>query len=205
VVVPVGDGWVPEFPGQRPPFAPGNQLGVRHGAFSEARVLPLAGRILAAMLADEDCPPYLHQSKFTRALQAWSRAEAQAEVIQSYLDSMTVDEALSEVTEGTEGEDRLSAPGSVKRTLHQRKRLSALDALHRAESRAQSLRRELGLSPSSYAALARDVSLIGRQMDDGLERMGTEGHKLVAAQAVTRAGRDAELAAVTETANPHPV
>jgi hypothetical protein len=28
-------GWVPEFEGQRPPFAPGNKLAVRHGAHSE--------------------------------------------------------------------------------------------------------------------------------------------------------------------------
>jgi hypothetical protein len=42
-------GWSPVFEGQRPPFTPGNELSVRHGAFSmvklEPRVHELVGEI----------------------------------------------------------------------------------------------------------------------------------------------------------------
>ena len=48
-----GEEWVPEFEGQRPPFQPGNELGarpgndlaLRHGAFSSHRVDPIAGEL----------------------------------------------------------------------------------------------------------------------------------------------------------------
>ncbi len=44
--------WEPEFPGQRPPFAPGNALARRSGAWS-ARVRDPLARELLAELADE--------------------------------------------------------------------------------------------------------------------------------------------------------
>ena len=34
--------WSPAFEGQRPPFEPGNELSVRHGASSERRIAPVA-------------------------------------------------------------------------------------------------------------------------------------------------------------------
>jgi hypothetical protein len=45
---PVSGAWSPAFEGQKPPFEPGNQLAIRHGAYS---TLSLAPR--AAELADE--------------------------------------------------------------------------------------------------------------------------------------------------------
>ena len=142
---------------------------------------PLAEQIRATLLESEDCPPFLHESKFTRSLAAWSRAEALAELIGRYLDTIDIGDALSEVTEAAEDEDR-AAPGTVRRRLSSRKRLSVLDALHRAESRAQSLRRELGLSPASYAQLAVHVGLARQAQTDALERLAAKGEEIRAAR-----------------------
>lgn len=185
-------GWEPEFAGQRAPFTPGHEASVKHGGFSERRVGPLAERIKAALLEDPDCPPFLHEGKFARALSAWSRAEALAELIGRYLDTIDIGGALSEVTEAAEDEDR-AAPGTVRRRLSSRKRLSVLEALHRAESRAQSLRRELGLSPASYAQLAVHVGLAHRQQADAIEKLARKGAEI-------RERREAQLREAAERA-----
>lgn len=41
-----GSDWTPAFPGQRPPFEPGNQVAVRHGAFSKLRLEPRAAELV---------------------------------------------------------------------------------------------------------------------------------------------------------------
>lgn len=48
--------WVPEFPGQRPPIQPGHLASVRHGAFSQRLIGPLAEAIAREQLERLDCP-----------------------------------------------------------------------------------------------------------------------------------------------------
>jgi hypothetical protein len=58
--------WVPAFPSQRPPFAPGNEVAATyHGAYSPRRVDPLAAELVAVVLDD---PQASHA--FTPPLQA---------------------------------------------------------------------------------------------------------------------------------------
>ena len=47
--------WKPAFEGQRPPFLPGNEANLIHGARSERRVGPLAERI--SLLAQWETRP----------------------------------------------------------------------------------------------------------------------------------------------------
>jgi hypothetical protein len=61
-----------------------------------------------------------------------------------------------------------------------------LQLLNRWEGRAAQLRRSLGLDPSSFTQIAKDVSLMREQQDDGIERLAAEGAKI-------RARREAEL------------
>lgn len=60
IAEPAGqDGWTPEFDGQRPPFEPGNEAAVTHGATSERHVGVLAARIAAELLTDPEVPDRL--------------------------------------------------------------------------------------------------------------------------------------------------
>lgn len=179
--------WVPAFPGQRPPLRPGHEASVTSGAYSPRRVGPLAARIREELLAGEDCPGWLHEERFAAGLAAWSEAEAMVVLIREWLDTQDLDEALSEITTADEDETR-PAPGGMRRTVRQRRRTPALEALAKWMTRAQSLRNDLGLTPKAYAAMARDVSLTRRAQEDAIERLGTAGAQI-------RAGRRALVAA----------
>lgn len=133
------EGWVPDFPGQRPPFdgPPGNELALQHGAYSPRKVDPLAVEIRAAVLADP-ATDNLQAPRYAPAVWAWARAEAQVQLLTEYLAK------AGEATEdgiGDLDEDRVR---------------SAYLLLHRAEARALSGRRALGLDPLAAARLGRD-------------------------------------------------
>lgn len=137
----------------------------------------MAERIREDLLASEDCPPWMGEERFAAGLRAWSEAEAMVALIREWIDGQDLDEALSEITTADEDETR-PAPGGMRRTVRQRRRAPALEALAKWMTRAQSLRNDLGLTPKSYASMARDVSLIRRSQEDAIARMGSEGKEL---------------------------
>jgi hypothetical protein len=49
--------WTPEFPGQRPPFEPGNDLAVKHGAYAVVKLGPRV-ETLAELIRDLVGPLY---------------------------------------------------------------------------------------------------------------------------------------------------
>src|SRR5471032_2200002 len=53
---PAGD-WVPQFPGQREPFAPGNEMHRTHGAYASVARLSEPAEAWAAVIR-EACPAY---------------------------------------------------------------------------------------------------------------------------------------------------
>lgn len=136
------DQWVPEFEGQRPPFEPGNQVGVqfepgnevsvRHGAYSPRVIDPLAETFVDLLLGDPTVG-YAHAPSFRPAVWAWARAEAQVQVLTEHL-------------------------GETVGDLNDEAVRSAYLLLHRAESRAQTGRARLGLDPLSRARLGKDVA-----------------------------------------------
>lgn len=132
--------WVPEFEGQRPPFEPGNELAVTHGAYSPRKVDPLARELVDAMVADPSLS-YLKAAAYRPALWAWARAEAQVQLLTEYLEARG--QASSDGVGDLRAED-------VR---------SAYLLLHRAEARALSGRKALGLDPLSRAKLGKDVAL----------------------------------------------
>ena len=135
------EGWVPSFPGQRPPFQPGHELSIHHGAYTPRRVDPLATELVERMLADPDVG-YLGSASNRPALWAWARAEAQVQLLTEYLANRAGDDGIGDLTDA--------------RTK------AAFELLHRAESRAESGRTRLGLDPLSRARLGKDVAQ-GRQ------------------------------------------
>ncbi len=44
-----GGGWTPAFPGQRPPFEPGNKVGLKHGAYATLRLGPRVDELAEAI------------------------------------------------------------------------------------------------------------------------------------------------------------
>lgn len=126
--------WVPDFPGQRPPFAPGNEAAVTHGAWSERRVSPVARQILDELLADPATPRYLiEDSSYGPALAAWSRTEAQVQMLMVWIDRHGHAAALA-------------------------KNGLLLEQLRKWEVTAASQRARLGLDPLSRAKILRDLA-----------------------------------------------
>lgn len=125
-----------------PPFAPGHELAVKHGAYSPRRVDPLAAELVGLVLAD-DAVAYLREPRWRPALWAWARAEAQVQLLTEYLEAKG---AGVEGGVGDLGEERVR---------------SAYLLLHRAETRATTGRTRLGLDPLSAARLGRDKAATG--------------------------------------------
>jgi hypothetical protein len=150
------DQWVPEFPGQRPPFPPGHELSVTHGAYSPRKVDPLATDLVERLLDDADVT-YLKSPAFRPAVWAWARAEAQVQLLTEYL------------------EER--GKGGVGDLANERVRAAYL-LLHRAEARADRSRARLGLDPLSRSRLGKDIAQ-GRAADMAAElsRMRAEAER----------------------------
>jgi hypothetical protein len=136
-----------------PAAAPGNELAVQHGAFSERRLAPRAAQIAEELLTRPDTPAWLKEPSYAPAVSAWARAEAVVSLLWDYLAERDLEAALTDTTEL----DERHAKG---RTISTARRVEAvLTQLHRHETRAANLRRELGLSPLSRARLGRDIGV----------------------------------------------
>jgi hypothetical protein len=131
------EGWTPEFEGQRPPFQPGHQLSLRHGAYSPRRVDPLAQELIDAVLEDP-ATNYLRAAHWRPALYAWAQAEAQVQLLTEWLAK------------------RGEASGDGVGDLSDESVRSVYLLLHRAAGRATTGRTRLGLDPLSAARLGRD-------------------------------------------------
>ena len=130
----------PRYPGDtRPPFAPGNELAVTHGAESPRRFEPLADELVRGVLIEAQregsASAYLLKPEFRPSLLAWARAEAKVHLLESWLadrDGMGLD-----------------ADGEV---------IGAAKMLLRYEATAERARDRLGLSPLARARLGKDVA-----------------------------------------------
>lgn len=99
---------------------------------------------------------------------AWARAEAELVRLYARQDELEqlgggedpVDAAITDVTETEETETR-PAMGTLTRSVVLQKE-SLSKAIHRAETRARSLRADLGLTPASRARLGRDITNTGK-------------------------------------------
>lgn len=129
------DDWAPAFPGQRPPFAPGNELTMKHGAQSPRRVDPLATQLQRELLANDEVA-YLRSPRFAAAVRSWATAEAKVALIAQWVAGMDI-EAAAESGQG---------------------KTSPLELLRKWETTAANHRARLGLDPMSAARLGKDVA-----------------------------------------------
>lgn len=116
----------------RPPFEPGNEVSVRHGAFSRRRFEPLARELIAGVLEDR---PDL--ARFPEALAAWADSEARAWLLRDWLteQGMFVD---GETAEGClrwlVQFDRRAEAGRIRLGLDPRSEMELVRAAAEAEA-----------------------------------------------------------------------
>lgn len=134
------------------PFQPGHTLSLRHGAFSERAVSPLAARIVDQLFTDS---PWLATPAFRLTVLALARAEAQAELLHRWLDEH----------------------GPLDDEGRPRPAMAALDS---TERRADRLRQGLGLTPSAWAALHRAVSAGQDDEHGGVAAIKAVGAQIIA-------------------------
>lgn len=139
-----------------PPFEAGHERSVVSGAHSPRRVEPRAAEIASAIRADPSSPEWLRLPQYAAALAAYARTEAIVSLLTEWLDTQDLGDVLTDTTRTAEVEERTKTRTTRRST--QTRVVSVLDQLHRAETRANSLRRELGLTPASAARLTRDLS-----------------------------------------------
>lgn len=139
-----------------PQFTAGHTASLVHGGRSERTIAPLADEIAAELLTAETTPDHLRRPEFASAVRAWARAEAVVALLWRWLDGQDIEASLTD-TVTTEETEEHTKRRTTRRSVSRRV-ASVLGELHRAETRAASLRRELGLSPLSAGKLARDLS-----------------------------------------------
>lgn len=151
-----GKEWTPEFKGQRPPFQPGNELAVTHGAYSPKRVDPLAAGFRDEIL-EQPHMAFLGQAEYATIFWAWCRQAARVQMLEDYCDSMTMQQAA----DGTRG----TTP--------------PLELLRKHTATLLTLTQRLGLDPLSYMKLRKDDATT-RQADAATlltkARAAAEGH-----------------------------
>lgn len=165
-------GWVPAFEGQRPPFGPGNTVSRKHGGHSPDVVNPLAERI-AEHIVLVPGNEYLREPRNAIAVENWAHAHARVLLMRAYVNEQGLEEALAEVTEVEETEERPS-PGVLRRYSRAKSVVSTWNALEKAERQESHLAIQLGLTPLSRVKLgkaaqspAADLALIWAAEDDG--------------------------------------
>lgn len=141
---PDGTVWTPAFKGQRPPFQPGNELAfkegnkaaVTHGAYTPARVDPLAQQYVEAMMADTDLPPMLRAPYFREAVYGYCMARAKRDLIAEWVSRMPI--------QGAADSDR--------------GKTSPLELLRKWETTVDGKAKALGLTPAAWVRIHRDLA-----------------------------------------------
>lgn len=151
--------WVPAFDRQKPPFEPGNDLAVTHGAYSPRKVNPLARELVDLVLAQAAQPnaatSYLLDPTYRPVLVEWGEAGARVQLLR---------EALTERYDGT---------GITKKG----EELGVSRAYERAVARFAALSKQLGLDPLSRARLGRDVAAGQHDMAQAMAKKAAAARK----------------------------
>lgn len=134
-----------------PPFAPGHEQSIKHGATSERRWRPIA-QLVAVELVDS--APWLAGRQFAGAVAQLARVEAQLELLGAWLDE-----------HGLLDDEGVPWP--------------ATGLQQKLEARAQSLRGDLGLQPVALVRVLAGLSAIdGPAAQEGLEALKAAGRGL---------------------------
>lgn len=147
-------------------FGEGNQAAkgnsfsnYKHGIRSQRAISDRAEAIVTAMLGDAHCPDYLRSAAFIPSVMAWGKAEAAASLAWDWC-------------------EQLGTPGMfLMGEGHGRSAIDMWKALH---AHARSVRNDIGLSPISYAKIARDLGIAHQATEDRLNAAAREGQAITA-------------------------
>lgn len=169
------------------PFAKGNKRGVIHGARDEARVAELAEKFAAGLLADPNMPDYLKEPELRPAVDGYARSAVIVDLLWAYLADKDITEAMADVTDTSEQEERVSESGeddragarTPRRRLTRRQResqhvASALRQLERHEATLTAHRGRLGLDPAGLLALGRSVTRPSPSLTEAIDELGRQ-------------------------------
>lgn len=149
------------------PFQPGHELSLQHGAYSPRTWRPLADRIAAEL---PDIAPWCTRPTYGPAVAAWSRTEAQLQLVMTWLDE----------------HGPLDGDGAPR---------PATSLLAKLEAHARELRNDLGLSPLALARLLSVLDGAPAGTDDvGLEGLKAAGSRIIADRTAAEAAERAEQA-----------
>jgi len=138
--------WVPEFEGQRPPFLPGNEAAVTHGARSPRKVERVARQV-----SEELAERFPIALDYPETLNALARVEGVARMLFADL--------VTNTAYGKKGEFRAAL----------------LSRWNAAENTAAKLRASLGMTPQSEAQVARDRAVAASATVDVLGELAKRG------------------------------
>jgi hypothetical protein len=166
------EGWVPEYEGQRPPFGPGNQVGVRHGSRSPQVVDPMAAD-LAEQIVLVPGLEYLREPRNALAVDSWAHARARVLLLRAYCAGKSIEDCRAEMTLFEETAEGLPSSGMVRRYSQLRHTEAAWRELERAEKHEMGCADRIGLSPLSRMKLGKmaqaanaDLALVWSAEDD---------------------------------------
>jgi hypothetical protein len=77
-------GFEPAFPGQRPPFTPGHEVTLKHGAYSPRRTHPLAAVIVERLLEDPDVV-FLRSPAYRAQVWRYAHRQARADLLWAWI------------------------------------------------------------------------------------------------------------------------
>ncbi len=137
----------------------GNKSARTHGAGTDlnrpgrpAKAVLELGRKIADAYLGGVVPAQLTRPEFMASVESWARREARARILSEYLDGLSVEEMISP-----------TRAGAVK---------SVFEIWLSAEHSAAKARHDLGLDPSSWAGIQKDLGIAGRAADDRLAQAG---------------------------------
>jgi hypothetical protein len=156
----------------------GNQANMMHGIYSRRYVEARALSIATTLLEDNVSPEHVRHPMFTLHLMSLSRAEAMSSLLYEYvLDVLDTDGPAAV----------FGMEAGVPRAL--------AEVWKSLETRADRLRETMGLTPTGYAKISRDLGVAASASEDRLERAAREGHQIAARRlGITAAVVDAEAA-----------
>lgn len=148
--------WTPAFPGQRPPFAPGNDLSLRHGVYSPRKIGERSA-VVVAQLLEQPGVAYLQAPEYRASLWRYAQRQAKADLMHDRM--LEHADTCAEI-----------AGCQVCESLERRWREFDTAAAKASE--------RLGLDPLSRARLGKDVAQ-GRAADAAAElsRMREEAER----------------------------
>lgn len=135
--------------------------GIVHGLTSKRALKQKSEAIVNAMLTDPHCPLYLRTPAFAASVMAWGQAEAMAALAWEYMCVLLDDGGPAAIFGMREGQ------------------LKAQSEVWKAHaSFASQMRSKLGIDPSGYAKLARELNLQQNATAGQLQQMADRGGEI---------------------------